>query len=170
MSNQSYRLLGIDPGLRVMGWGVVQCAGQKLTHIANGSVASNAADDLATRLLTLEQGLEKVFDEHAPDFAAVEQSFVNKDGAASLKLGHARAVCLLTPARRGVAVFEYAPTHIKQAVVGSGGAGKHQIAAMLSVLLPLATPKDEHAADALAVAITLAHRRDFAPTKIRESA
>lgn len=166
--NDTYRLLGMDPGLRFMGWGVIDVAGNKMTHIANGSVASDAADDLATRLLSLEQGLESVLDEWKPDYAAVEQTFVNRDGAATLKLGQARAVCLLCPARRNVPVYEYTPNYIKRAVTGAGHADKKQIAAMLAILLPKAEMANEHAADALAVAITLGHRRDFTPLRIKE--
>ncbi len=155
------RLIGLDPGLRFTGWGVVDLKGSKLTHIANGSVRSDAKLSLAERLLQLEQGLVEVFDRWTPDFAAVEQVFVNRDGAATLKLGHARAVCLLVPARRQISVAEYAPNFIKRTVTGSGHADKHQIATMLGMLLPQAKPANEHAADALAVAITLAHAGDF---------
>lgn len=155
------RLIGLDPGLRVTGWGVVDMAGNKLTHIANGSVRSDAARSLPERLVQLEAGLQEVFAAWQPTHAAVEQSFVNRDGAASLKLGQARAVCLLVPARLGIEVAEYAPNFVKRAVTGSGHADKKQIAAMLNILLPKAAPGDAHAADALAVAITLAHAGDF---------
>lgn len=158
---QTRRLIGLDPGLRFTGWGVVDMTGNKLSHIANGSVRSDAKLDLPQRLLQLEQGLEAVFDDWQPEHAAVEQTFVNRDGAATLKLGQARAVCLLVPARRHISVAEYAPNFIKRAVTGAGHADKKQIAAMLGVLLPTAQPADEHAADALAVAITLAHAGDF---------
>lgn len=168
MSGETYRLLGMDPGLRFLGWGVIDVCGNKIAHIANGSIASVASDELAKRLLTLEQGLSHIFDEWQPDYAAVEQTFVNRDGAATLKLGQARAVCLLAPARRNVPIYEYTPNHIKLSVTGAGHADKKQIAAMLKILLPKAEPADEHAADALAVAITLAHRRDFIPLNIKE--
>ncbi len=167
MATATYRLLGLDPGLRTTGWGVIEATGNKLSHIANGSVSSDATQDLALRLLALEQGLEQVFTQWQPDFTAVEQTFVNRDGAATLKLGQARAVCLLTPARRNIPVFEYAPNYIKRTVTGVGHATKKQIAAMLAMLLPQAAIGDEHAADALAVAITLAHARDFAPLKVK---
>ena len=160
-SNSSHRLIGLDPGLRVTGWGIVDAIGTKLVHVANGSVKSQQNAPLATRLLELENGLEEVFDNWQPDFAAVEQTFVNRDGAATLKLGQARAVCLLVPARRDIEVHEYAPNFIKRAVTGSGHAAKEQIAAMIKVLLPQAQPADEHAADALAVAVTLAHAGDL---------
>lgn len=161
MSSQTRRLIGLDPGLRFLGWGVVDMSGTKLKHIANGSVRSDAKLSLAERLLQLEQGLSTVFDQYEPEFAAVEQTFVNRDGAATLKLGQARAVCLLEPARRGLSVAEYAPNFIKRSVTGAGHADKNQINAMVGMLLPQADIQDEHAADALAIAITLAHAGDF---------
>ena len=161
MSAEKRRLIGLDPGLRFTGWGVVDMQGSKLAHVANGSVRSDAKLSLAERLLQLEQGLAEVFDAYAPDFAAVEQTFVNRDGAATLKLGQARAVCLLEPARRGLSVSEYAPNFIKRSVTCSGHADKNQIAAMVAMLLPQAEIADEHAADALAIAVTLAHAGDF---------
>jgi crossover junction endodeoxyribonuclease RuvC len=161
VSSSTRRLIGLDPGLRFLGWGVVDMSGTKLKHIANGSVRSDAKLSLAERLLQLEQGLSKVFDQYEPEFAAVEQTFVNRDGAATLKLGQARAVCLLEPARRGLSVAEYAPNFIKRSVTGAGHADKNQINAMVSMLLPQAEIHDEHAADALAIAITLAHAGDF---------
>lgn len=161
MTLETRRLIGLDPGLRFTGWGVVDMCGTKLTHIANGSVRSDAKFTLPERLLQLEQGLAEVFDAYAPEYAAVEQTFVNRDGAATLKLGQARAVCLLAPARRGLTVAEYAPNFIKRSVTGSGHADKNQINTMVSMLLPKAEIADEHAADALAIAITLAHAGDF---------
>ena len=161
MSATTRRLIGLDPGLRFTGWGVVDMHGSKLTHVANGAVRSDAKLSLAERLLQLEQGLAEVFDAHEPHHAAVEQTFVNRDGAATLKLGQARAVCLLEPARRGISVAEYAPNFIKRSVTGSGHADKNQIVSMVSMLLPQAEIANEHAADALAIAITLAHAGDF---------
>ncbi|MGI9438746.1 MAG: crossover junction endodeoxyribonuclease RuvC [Parvibaculales bacterium] len=161
MSTTTRRLIGLDPGLRFTGWGVVDMHGSKLTHIANGVVRSDASLSLAERLLQLDEGLSAVFDDYAPHYAAVEQTFVNRDGAATLKLGQARAVCLLTPARRTISVSEYAPNFIKRSVTGSGHADKNQIQAMVQMLLPQAEIANEHAADALAVAITLAHAGDF---------
>lgn len=161
MSNTTRRLIGLDPGLRFTGWGIVDMRGSKLTHIANGAVRSNAKNPLAERLVELESGLDKVFDEFSPDCAAVEQTFVNRDGAATLKLGQARAVCLLVPARRGLQVHEYAPNYIKRSVTGSGHADKKQIKTMVQMLLPQAEIANEHAADALAIAITLSHAGDF---------
>ena len=160
-TNPTHRLIGLDPGLRFTGWGVIDVTGPKLVHVASGSIASGQADALPERLLQIENGLEEVFNAWAPDHAGVEQTFVNRDGAATLKLGQARAVCLLVPARRDIPVHEYAPNFIKRAVTGSGHAAKEQIAAMIKVLLPQARPADEHAADALAVAVTLAHAGDL---------
>ena len=130
-TNPSHRLIGLDPGLRFTGWGVIDVTGPKLVHVANGSIASKQADALPTRLLQIENGLEEVFDAWGADHAGVEQTFVNRDGAATLKLGQARAVCLLVPARRNIPVHEYAPNFIKRAVTGSGHAAKEQIAAMI---------------------------------------
>ena len=161
MNSPTRRLIGLDPGLRFTGWGVVDCSGTKLKHIANGAVRSDAKLSLAERLLQLEQGLAEVFNRYQPEYAAVEQTFVNRDGAATLKLGQARAVCLLEPARRGLSVAEYAPNFIKRSVTGAGHADKNQIKAMVCMLLPQAEIENEHAADALAIAITLAHAGDF---------
>ncbi|EJW21445.1 hypothetical protein IMCC14465_12410 [alpha proteobacterium IMCC14465] len=158
---QSRRLIGLDPGLRNLGWGVIDVSRGKLVHIANGTISSNAKDSLADRLVQLMLGLEDVVDTHQPNQAAVENSFVNKDGAATLKLGQARAVCLIVPARKGLKVFEYAPNFIKRSVTGAGHADKHQINAMVKTLLPQAKPESEHAADALAIAITHAHAGDL---------
>ena len=155
------RLIGLDPGLRFTGWGVIDMKGSKFTHVANGSVRSNAKNGLAERLVELEQGLIEVFTTYQPECAAVENSFVNRDGAATLKLGQARAVSLLVPARLGLRVEEYAPNFIKRTVAGGGHADKHQMGAMVGLLLPKAELHDEHATDALAVAITLAHAGDF---------
>lgn len=158
---QKRRLIGLDPGLRHLGWGVIEVENNRLTHIANGSISSNAKDTLAQRLVTLEAGLEKVFEAFQPEQAAVENTFVNKDGAATLKLGQARAVCLLVPARRKMPIAEYAPNFIKRSVTGSGHADKKQIETMVKMLLPQANPKNEHAADALAIAITHANAGDL---------
>lgn len=158
---QKHRLIGLDPGLRHLGWGVIEAENNRLTHIANGVISSNAKDQLAVRLVTLEAGLEKIFDQYQPMQAAVENTFVNKDGVATLKLGQARAVCLLVPARRGLRVAEYAPNFIKRSVTGAGHADKTQIEAMVRMLLPQARPDNEHAADALAIAITHANAGDL---------
>ncbi len=153
-------ILGIDPGLRVTGWGVIRADGARLAFVAAGSVASDSSAKLADRLATLHAGLCSVLADVAPDEAAVEESFVNRDGAATLKLGHARGIALLVPAAAGLPVAEYAPNTVKKTVVGSGHAAKGQISHMVARLLPQAKAADHHAFDALAVAICHAsHRR-----------
>jgi len=159
---QSIRILGLDPGLRRTGWGLVTCTGNKLTHIANGVVTSKDKAPLADRLLELHQGLSHVVHTHAPHCAAVEQTFVNKDGAATLKLGQARAISLLVPALAGLEVVEYAPNLVKKSVVGVGHADKEQIASMVRVLLANCEINGADAADALAIAICHAHHRTSA--------
>lgn len=146
------RILGVDPGLRACGWGVVDARGDKLTHIAHGVVRPPTDGSLAARLAVLFDALVAVVAEFAPVTAAVEETFVNANPASALKLGHARAAALLAPASAGLPVGEYAPRLIKQAVTGSGAAEKAQVAAMVSVILPGANAKND-AADALAVAI-----------------
>ncbi|PYE83868.1 crossover junction endodeoxyribonuclease RuvC [Pseudoroseicyclus aestuarii] len=152
------RVLGIDPGLRSMGWGVIEADGPRLRHVANGQCRSEGTD-LAERLLSLAAQLRAVVAAHAPDAAAVEQVFVNRDGAGTLKLGQARGIAMLIPAEAGLAVGEYSPSAIKKAVVGTGGAAKAQVAHMVSILLPGAVPAGPDAADALAIAICHAHHR-----------
>lgn len=153
------RIIGIDPGLRHTGWGVIGVEGSRLTFIAAGTVRSRQADDLATRLAQLHAGLEAVIRDHVPAEAAVENTFVNADPVATLKLGQARGVAMLAPARAGLAVAEYAPNAVKKAIVGSGHGDKRQIQHMIAMLLPKARYDTEHAADALAVAICHAHSR-----------
>jgi crossover junction endodeoxyribonuclease RuvC len=153
------RILGIDPGLRQTGWGVVETMGNRLSYIACGSVTTDAKGDLAARLLAIHDGLVRVVDQFRPDEAAVEATFVNKDASATLKLGQARGVAMLVPARAGVSVAEYAPNLIKKTIVGAGHGEKAQIRMMVGVLLPKADPKTEDAADALAIAVTHAHHR-----------
>ncbi len=153
------RIVGIDPGLRRTGWGVVESEGNRLTFIACGSVEPPDTLPLSSRLLAIHEGLEAVLNEFKPAEAAVEQTFVNKDGVATLKLGQARGVAMLVPAMFGIAVAEYAPNQVKKTVVGAGHADKNQIAVMLKILLPKAEPKSPDAADALAIAITHAHHR-----------
>ena len=150
------RVLGIDPGLRVLGWGLVDVAGSRLTHVANGSCRSEG-DDLAARLLSLHAQLSEVVARYAPDAAAVEQTFVNKDAAGTLKLGQARGVAVLVPAQAGIPVGEYAPNAVKKAVVGVGHADKRQIDHMVKLMLPGAQIAGPDAADALAIAICHAH-------------
>src|ERR1700733_5534852 len=161
------RILGIDPGLRRTVWGVIETCGNRLTFIGCGSVESPDNLPLASRLLAIHQGLAKVLAEFAPAEAAVEQTFVNKDGVATLKLGQARGGAMLAPAMFGIAVAAYAPNPGKRAVVGAGHADKNQIMVMLKVLLPKAEPKSPDAADALAIAITHAHHRGAATMRLK---
>ena len=151
------RVMGIDPGLQNMGWGVIEVEGARIRHVANGIVHSRAADDLATRLLQLFEQMTTVVSEQNPDRAAVEQTFVNRDGAGTLKLGQARAVALIVPARAGIPVGEYAPNAVKKAVVGVGLAAKEQVEHMVRLQLPGVVIAGPDAADALAVAICHAH-------------
>jgi len=150
------RLLGVDPGLRFTGWGVVDMDGNRLRHVANGVVKSGTGE-LATRLVRLHGGLEQVIAEFRPDSAAVEETFVNRDGQSTLKLGQARGVALLVPALAGIPVSEYAANAVKKSVVGYGHADKDQVGHMIGVLLPGADVASPDAADALAVAICHAH-------------
>jgi crossover junction endodeoxyribonuclease RuvC len=150
------RVLGIDPGLRNMGWGLIDVTGSRLSHVANG-ICRSAGPDLAARLVTLHDQLQEIMDIHAPDVAAVEQTFVNKDGAGTLKLGQARGVAVLVAARAGLAVGEYAPNAVKKAVVGVGHADKAQIAHMVRLQLPGVDLAGPDAADALAIAICHSH-------------
>ncbi len=159
---QAIRILGIDPGLRRTGWGVIDVEGNRLIFVACGSVASDDKAGLAERLVALHAGLMRVVDEFRPTEAAVEATFVNSDAAATLKLGHARGIALLAPASAGVAVAEYAPNLVKKTIVGAGHGEKAQIRAMIGVLLPKAEPRTHDAADALAIAITHAHHRQSA--------
>lgn len=150
------RVLGIDPGLRNLGWGLIAVSGSKLSHIANG-VCHGTGESLAQRLLALHNGLRDVLLTHAPDAAAVEQTFVNKDGAGTLKLGQARGVAMLALAQSGLAIGEYAPNSVKKAVVGVGHADKRQIDHMVRLQLPGVQIAGPDAADALAIAICHAH-------------
>ena len=151
------RILGIDPGLRRTGWGVIELEGTRLSFVECGVVTSDSEMALAERLVALHEGISSVIERLRPDVAAVEQTFVNKDPVATLKLGQARAIALLVPARAGLMVAEYAPNQVKKSVVGVGHAEKEQVHAMVKVLLPHSTAKTPDAADALAVAITHAH-------------
>lgn len=153
------RLLGLDPGLRHTGWGVLDVAGNRLGHIADGVVHSREGRPLAERLVDLFRQLNAVIDRYRPDEAAVEETFVNKNPASTLKLGVARGVVLLAPAERGIPVFEYSANLIKKSVVGVGHADKQQVEMMVRRLLPGATLEAADAADALAVAICHAHHR-----------
>src|SRR5437016_2352253 len=159
MQRSAIRIIGIDPGLRRTGWGVIESDGNRLIFIACGSVETSDRVSTAERLKVIHEGLSRVLGDFAPVEAAVEQTFVNKDGAATLKLGQARGVAMLAPAVYGITVAEYAPNQVKKTVVGAGHADKNQIRVMLGLLLPKADPKTADAADALAVAITHAHQR-----------
>ncbi len=150
------RVLGIDPGLQALGWGVIDVDGSRLRHVANG-VCRSGTGALAERLLLLFHDLTEIVTRFAPDCAAVEATFVNKNGAATLKLGQARGIALLVPARAGLPVGEYAPNAVKKAVVGVGHADKRQVDHMVRMQLPGVEIAGPDAADALAVAICHAH-------------
>ena len=153
------RIIGLDPGLRRTGWGVVACEGARLVHIAHGVIAPPEKAAFSDRLLMLFEGLCEVIAAHKPDEAAVEEVFVNMNPSSTLKLGHARACALIAPARAGLPVAEYAARLVKKSIVGTGAADKDQIGFMIRRLLPTAGETTADAADALAVAITHAHLR-----------
>ena len=150
-------LIGLDPGLGTTGWGVIAAEGNRLSHIANGQVRTDSAAPLPARLVALADALEDLFATHRPQAAAVEEVFVNANPQSTLKLGQARGVVLLAAARQGIDVGEYAARLVKKAVVGTGGAEKAQVHAMVARLLPGVKIAGADAADALAVAITHAH-------------
>ncbi|CAA7625617.1 crossover junction endodeoxyribonuclease RuvC [Magnetospirillum sp. UT-4] len=151
------RVLGLDPGLRTTGWGIVDAEGSSLRHVADGVVKSDDSLSLAERLVQLHRGIQAVIAEWRPDQAAVEQTFVNKNPESTLKLGQARGAVMLAPALAGLAVGEYSPAAVKQAVVGTGRAAKDQVGMMVRTLLPGCLVKSPDAADALGVAICHAH-------------
>ncbi|MCQ0970556.1 crossover junction endodeoxyribonuclease RuvC [Paracoccus sp. TK19116] len=163
------QVLGIDPGLRNMGWGIVAVDGPRLRHVANGVITPEGTD-LGARLVTLYRGLCAVIAAHGPDQAAVEQTFVNKDAVGTLKLGQARGIALLAPAEAGLSVGEYAPNAVKKAVVGVGHAAKDQIAHMVRFQLPGVVLAGPDAADALAIAICHAHHLQGRSLRIKASA
>jgi crossover junction endodeoxyribonuclease RuvC len=160
------RILGIDPGLRRTGWGVVEIAGNRLGFLACGSVMTRDHDALAARLVAIHDGLMRVLEEFRPDEAAVEATFVNKDAKATLKLGQARGIAMVVPAKAGVPVAEYAPNLVKKSIVGAGHGDKTQVRMMIGVLLPKADPASDDAADALAIAVTHAHHRQSVLLKV----
>ena len=165
------RLLGLDPGLRHTGWGVIEATDNRLTHIANGVIHTKTGTGLAERLVELFNGLIDVVERYRPEEAAVEETFVNKNPTSTLKLGQARGVALLVPARLGILVAEYKPNAVKKTVVGAGHAAKEQIQMMVAMLLPGCHPAGADAADALAVAICHAHHRETAArVKLTEAA
>ena len=153
------RILGLDPGLRHTGWGVIAVEGSRLIHVAHGVISPSEKLDFALRLLCLFEEISAVIAAHAPHEAAVEETFMTDNGSSTLKLGHARACAMIAPARAGLPVAEYAAKVVKKAVVGTGGADKDQVAFMIARLLPTAGGPTADAADALAVAIAHAHAR-----------
>ncbi len=153
------RILGLDPGLRRTGWGVVAAEGSRLSYVAHGVIAPRDALPFAERLLALFEGVAAVVEAHAPHEAAIEETFVTANGSSTLKLGHARAAAMLAPARAGLLVAEYAAKVVKKSVVGTGGADKDQVAFMVRRILPAAGDVSADAADALAVAIAHIHAR-----------
>jgi crossover junction endodeoxyribonuclease RuvC len=153
------RIIGIDPGLRATGWGIVQSAGREIGYVASGRIRPDDKKDTAGRLKEIHEGLAAVIKMYGPSEAAVEEIFVNRDPQSALKLGQARAIALVVPALVGIPVAEYAANLVKKAVTGTGHAEKSQIAMMVGILLPGSAPQSGDAADALAVAITHARIR-----------
>lgn len=163
------RIIGLDPGLRNTGWGVIGQSGSNLSFIAAGTIRSDAKAGLSGRLCQLHDGLAKVIENYLPHEAAVEQTFVNKDAGATLKLGQARGIAMLVPARAGLAVAEYAPNAVKKTVTGVGHGNKEQIKLMVGMLLPKAEYDSDDAADALAIAICHAHSRGLSELNLAAS-
>src|SRR5215472_1545841 len=166
---RAIRILGIDPGLRRTGWGVIEADDNRLIYVACGSAETDDTASLAERLVSLHDALGRVVEEFRPDEAAVESTFVNKDASATLKLGQARGIALVVPAKAGVPVAEYAPNLVKKSIVGAGHGDKAQVRMMIGVLLPKADPASDDAADALAVAVTHAHHRQSVVLKVLAS-
>jgi crossover junction endodeoxyribonuclease RuvC len=165
MGAQAIRILGIDPGLRRTGWGLVESVGNRLIYVACGSLETSERADLGERLVIIHDGLADVIARFHPHEAAVESTFVNVNAVATLKLGQARGIAMLVPAKAGLTVAEYAPNVVKKTVVGAGHGEKAQIRMMIGVLLPKADPQSEDAADALAIAVCHAHHRQSAVLK-----
>ena len=153
------RILGIDPGLNKTGWGIIEYHNNALSYVASGVITSAANLPMAERLCVIDSELSKIIALHKPETSAIEETFINKSGSSSLKLGMARGVAFLAPARAGINVGEYSANHIKKSVVGAGHADKKQIQMMVKVLLPRADFKSADAADALAIAICHAHNQ-----------
>lgn len=151
------RILGIDPGLQKTGWGIILSEGHKLQFLACGTIQTDSTRTIAERLAEISWGLEKIISEWSPAEVAIEETFVNKNPASALKLGAARGAAMVTPARLGLLVAEYAPNLVKKSVVGTGHASKDQIGSMVRVLLPTAGKMGADAADALAIAVCHAH-------------
>ena len=167
---EAIRIIGIDPGLRRTGWGVVETLGNSLRFVASGTVRSDDKADLASRLCQLHDGLSAVVHAHMPHEAAVEATFVNKDATATLKLGQARGIAMLVPALAGLSVAEYAPNAVKKAVIGVGHGEKRQIHMMVKVLMPKAAFDGDDAADALAIAVCHAHHRQSVTGRLAAAA
>lgn len=167
---ETIRIMGIDPGLRRTGWAMIETRGTQLTFVAAGTVRSDDRHDLPSRLRQLHEGLAEILHAHRPDEAAVEQTFVNKDAVATLKLGQARGAVMLVPALAGLPVAEYAPNAVKKSVIGVGHGDKKQIHMMVKVLMPKATFDTDDAADAIAIAICHAHHRQSAVGRQRLAA
>lgn len=159
MRGNSIRIIGIDPGLRRTGWGIIESDGVRLGYVASGQITSDREDDLAYRLREIFEGLSGVIASFSPQEAAVEETFVNENARATLKLGQARGMALLAPALRGLKVAEYPPNLVKKTVTGTGHGEKRQIQAMVGFLLPKAKFSSADEADALAIAICHAHHR-----------
>ena len=154
------RIIGIDPGLNNTGWGIIEKNQNALTYIGSGVIKPNAKADTGDRLYTIDAELDKIIALYKPDTAAIEETFINKSGSSSLKLGMARGVAFIAPARAGLRVFEYGANKVKKSVVGAGHANKDQIQMMVKILLPKADFQSADAADALAIAICHAHHYD----------
>ena len=169
MARQAIRILGIDPGLRRTGWGLIEAEGNRLIHVACGSLETSERAALGERLVAIHDGLLAVIERYSPHEAAVEATFVNANASATLKLGQARGIAMLVPAKAGLTVAEYAPTVVKKTVVGAGHGEKAQIRMMIGVLLPKADPETEDAADALAIAVCHAHHRTSVILKVAAS-
>jgi crossover junction endodeoxyribonuclease RuvC len=167
MLRQPIRILGIDPGLRRTGWGLIESGGNRLIYVACGSVETSDRAALGERLVAIHDGLTAVIEKYAPQEAAVEHTFVNNNAVATLKLGQARGIAMLVPARAGLTVAEYAPNLVKKTIVGAGHGEKAQIRMMIGVLLPKADPQSDDAADALAIAICHAHHRTSLVMKVQ---
>ena len=159
MSPAPLRILGLDPGLRKTGWGVIRVEGNRLSHLGHGVIAPDEKAPFAERLLALFDGISAVVADWTPDEAAIEETFMNNNAASALKLGHARAAALLAPAKAGLPVAEYAARVVKKSVVGTGAADKDQVAFMIARILPGSGGASADAADALAVAVAHAHAR-----------
>ncbi|MCA3715840.1 crossover junction endodeoxyribonuclease RuvC [Phenylobacterium sp.] len=159
MNPAPLRILGLDPGLRKTGWGMIRVEGNRLSHLGHGVIAPDEKAPFSERLLALFDGISAVVADWTPDEAAIEETFMNTNAASALKLGHARAAALLAPAKAGLPVAEYAARLVKKSVVGTGAADKDQVAFMIARILPGSAGASADAADALAVAVAHAHAR-----------